>query len=89
VKDYVEREGIECDFEETRVFDVCLHKAGRDKAEADFAAITDADISTAKDMGYYSDEKAEEVRSFSSLESCSDEANASRRSPVSKGRSLV
>lgn len=61
VKDYVEREGIDCDFEETRVFDVCLHKAGRDKAEADLAAITDADISTARDMGVFLDKKAEDV----------------------------
>lgn len=89
MKDYVEREGIECDFEETGVFDVCLHEAGRDKAEADFASITDAGISTAKDMGYYSDRKAEEVRSFSCLETYSEGANASRRSQVSRDRSLV
>ena len=35
MKDFVERAGIACDFEETRVFDVCLHEAGREKVEAD------------------------------------------------------
>ena len=61
VKDYVEREGIDCDFEETRVLDVCLHEAGREKAEADLAALTDAGISTVREVGYYSHTKAEEV----------------------------
>jgi hypothetical protein len=51
VSDYVECEGIYCDFEETRVFGVCLHEAGRDKAESDLAALTDADIFDCKSIG--------------------------------------
>jgi len=80
VKAFVEREGIECDFEETRVFDVCLHQAGRDKAEADLAALTDADISTVRDVGYYSDQKAEEVCIIFFESMTRQGANASRRS---------
>jgi hypothetical protein len=89
VKDYVEREGIDCDFEETRVFDVCLHKAGRDKAEADFAAITNADLSTAREMGYYSDGKAEEARNAIPRGYVAPRVNPSRRSQASKDRGLV
>ena len=61
VKDYVEREGIDCDFEETRVFDVCLHEAGRNKAKTDLAALEDAEISTFRELGSFFDADAEEV----------------------------
>lgn len=61
MKDYVELEGIDCDFEETRVFDVCLHNAGRDKARSDLASIAQANITTMREIeGHFGDD-AEEV----------------------------
>lgn len=89
MKDYVEREGIDCDLEETAVFDVCLHETGRDKAEADFASITDAGISTARDMGYYSDDKAEEVRFALPRRYEAPRVNASRRYQASRDPDLA
>lgn len=61
MKDFVEREGIACDFEETRVFDVCLHEAGREKVEADLASLVDADISTVREVEYFPAGSAEDV----------------------------
>lgn len=61
MQDFVEREGIACDFEETRVFDVCLHEAGREKVEADLASLVDADISTVREVGYFPGGSAEDV----------------------------
>ena len=82
MKDYVEREGIDCDFEETRVFDVCLHTAGRDKAEADLAALEDADIPTIREVGSFFDADAEEVYNIFREEYDLPGANASHRSPA-------
>lgn len=61
VKAYVERERIDCDFEETKVHDVCFYEAGRDKMKSDLANLTEANISTARDIQYYSDTDAENV----------------------------
>lgn len=61
VKDYVELESIDCDFEETRVFDVCLHNSGRDKARSDLASIAEANISTAREIDGHFAKDAEEV----------------------------
>lgn len=89
MKYYVEREGIDCDFEETRVFDVCLHTAGRDRAEADLAALEDADISTVREVGSFFDADVEEVCNIFCHEHDLSGANASRRSRASRDRSLV
>lgn len=61
IKDLVRREHVDCDFEETKVTDVCLYKAGRDKIKADLAKLAKADISTAREIEYCSDSEAEEV----------------------------
>jgi hypothetical protein len=61
VKEFVKREGIDCDFEETEVMDVCFYEAGRDKFKSDLASLAEAGISTVRDIGYHSDTNAEEV----------------------------
>ena len=61
VKDFVEREGIDCDFEETEVMDVSFYEAGREKFKSDLASLADAGISTVRDVGCYSDTDAVEV----------------------------
>jgi hypothetical protein len=61
IKELVQRENCDCDFEETRVTDVCFYEAGRDKIKADLAKIAKADISTAKGITFTSDSEAEEV----------------------------
>jgi hypothetical protein len=61
IKDLVQREKIDCDFEETKVTDVCLYNGGRDKIKADIAKLVEADISTAKGIKYSSDSEAEKV----------------------------
>jgi hypothetical protein len=61
VKDFVEREGIDCDFEETKVVDVCFYEAGRDKVKSDLARLAEADISTVRDVEFYSGAESEEV----------------------------
>jgi len=63
VKDFVEREGIDCDFEETEVMDVCFYEAGRNKMKADLALLAEADISTVRDVEFFSGHDVEEVRS--------------------------
>lgn len=65
MQEFVEREGIDCDFEETEVFDVCFYEAGRDKVESDLASLIDADISTARDIGYHFNTDSEKVRTVS------------------------
>lgn len=61
IKHFVEREGIDCDFEETRVVDVCFYDAGRDKIKSDLASLAKADISTAREVRYYSGDESEKV----------------------------
>jgi hypothetical protein len=61
VKALVERQGLECEFEEVTVRDICLYTAGRDKVKTDLGALYDADISTVRDVKYNSDEEAVEV----------------------------
>jgi hypothetical protein len=61
IKELVRREHCDCDFEETRVTDVCFYEAGRDKIRADIAKIAKADISTAKGIKFTSGSEAEEV----------------------------
>jgi hypothetical protein len=61
IKELVQRENCDCDFEETRVTDVCFYEAGRDKIKADLAKIAKADISTAKGITFTSGSEAEEV----------------------------
>lgn len=61
IKAFVEREGIDCDFEETRVCDVWVHEAGRAKVKADLASLVEANISTAREVKYYSGKDSEEV----------------------------
>jgi hypothetical protein len=61
VKDFIEREGIDCDFEETKVVDVCFYEAGRAKVQSDLARLAKADISTVRDVEFYSGDESEEV----------------------------
>jgi len=61
IRELVEREGVDCDFEETRVADVCLYGAGRDKIKADVDRVTAAGISTASGITYSASVEAEKV----------------------------
>jgi hypothetical protein len=61
VKDFVERESIDCDFEETKVVDVCFYEAGRDKVKSDLAHLAKADISTVREVEFYSGAESEKV----------------------------
>jgi hypothetical protein len=61
VKDLVQRERIDCDFEETKVMDVCFYDAGRAQIEANLAKLSKAGISTAKGIQYSGGSEAEEV----------------------------
>lgn len=61
IKELVQRENCDCDFEETRVTDVCFYEAGRDKIKADIAKTVKAGISTAKGIKFTSGSEAEEV----------------------------
>lgn len=67
IKEYVEREIIDCDFEETKVCDVWVYEAGQDKVKADLASLAEADISTAREVKYYSAKDSEEVHAFPPL----------------------
>lgn len=62
IRDLVQREGIDCDFEETKVADVCFYNTGRDNIKADLAKVAKAGISTAKGIEYSSGSEAERVR---------------------------
>ncbi|KAH6861523.1 hypothetical protein AA0118_g6596 [Alternaria tenuissima] len=70
IKELVRREHCDCDFEETRVTDVCFYEAGRDKIRADIAKIAKADISTAKGIKFTSGSEAEEVSGVWGAKSC-------------------
>lgn len=62
IKDLVQHEDADCDFEETKVVDVCFYNAGRDKIKADLVRVAKAGISTAKEVEYSSGSEAERVR---------------------------
>ncbi|CAA9959597.1 hypothetical protein PTMSG1_03014 [Pyrenophora teres f. maculata] len=70
IRELVERDRIDCDFEETRVTDVCLYKAGRDKMKADIDSIVAADISTARGIKFSIDAEAEERSGVRGALSC-------------------
>ena len=61
IRELVEREGVDCDFEETRIADVCLYMAGRDKIKADVDRVAAAGISTASGITYSVGVEAEKV----------------------------
>ena len=61
VQDFIEHEAIAYDFEETKVFDVCTHEAGREKVEADLASLVDADFSTVREVEYFPGGSAQNV----------------------------
>lgn len=61
IKELVQHEDIQCDFEETRVTDVCFYREGRDKIKADLAKLVEANISTAKGINYNLEKEAEQV----------------------------
>lgn len=61
IKDLVEREGIDCDFEKTKVHDVCFYDAGQKQTEATLARLVQAGISTAKVVQCLSGMEAEKV----------------------------
>lgn len=61
VRDLIEREGIDCDFEETTVTDVCTYSEGRDAIKASLSEVAKAGISTAKEIQYFEGDEACEV----------------------------
>ncbi|KAH7082648.1 FAD dependent oxidoreductase [Paraphoma chrysanthemicola] len=80
IKELVAREHIDCDFEETRVVDVCLYPEGRDKMRNNIEKIANAGISTAKTIKYVSGLQAEEASGVRGALSC-HVYNAARLSP--------
>ncbi|KNG44371.1 fad dependent oxidoreductase [Stemphylium lycopersici] len=70
IKELVQRENCDCDFEETRVTDVCFYKAGCEKIKADLAKIAKANISTAKGIEFTLGSEAEEVSGVRGAKSC-------------------
>ncbi|KAF9695241.1 hypothetical protein EKO04_007212 [Ascochyta lentis] len=70
IRDLVKREGIDCDFEETKVADVCFYNAGRDKIKADLAKVAKAGISTAQEIEYSEGSEAERVSGVRGAVSC-------------------
>lgn len=80
IRQLVARENIECDFEETRVVDVCLYPQGQHRMKAAIDKITRAGISTAKPVKYTSGAKAEEISGVRGAMSCHT-YNAARLSP--------
>ncbi|EMD84899.1 hypothetical protein COCC4DRAFT_154574 [Bipolaris maydis ATCC 48331] len=70
IKELVERERIDCDFEETTVMDICKYAQGRDKMKASIDKVTKAGISTAKMIRFYTGREAEEVSGVRGALSC-------------------
>ncbi|KAL1643007.1 hypothetical protein SLS61_009469 [Didymella pomorum] len=70
IKDLVEREGIDCDFEKTKVHDVCFYDAGQKQTEATLARLVQAGISTAKVVQCLSGMEAEKVSGVKGALSC-------------------
>ena len=61
IRDVGKREQIDCDYEDTKVMDICKHPQGRDKMKANIDKITKAGISTAKTIKFFAGKEAEEV----------------------------
>jgi glycine/D-amino acid oxidase-like deaminating enzyme len=80
IRELVAREHIECDFEETRVVDVCMYPKGREKIKAALDEIISAGISTAKTITYFSGKHAQEISGVRGALSCHT-YNAARLSP--------
>ncbi|KAL5119246.1 hypothetical protein ACEQ8H_002733 [Pleosporales sp. CAS-2024a] len=80
IGDLVAREHVNCDFEKTRVIDVCLYPKGRDKMRASIDRITEVGISTASAIKYFSGEQARIVSGVRGAMSCHT-YNAARLSP--------
>jgi glycine/D-amino acid oxidase-like deaminating enzyme len=70
IKSLVAQENIDCDFEETRVKDICLYPEGRDEMKRMIDKITKAGISTAKDISYVAGTQAEEASGVRGAMSC-------------------
>ncbi|KAF2716175.1 FAD dependent oxidoreductase [Polychaeton citri CBS 116435] len=70
IRDLVQREEVDCDFEEVRVTDVCLYSAGRDKIKGDLVSLAEANISTAEKIKYQSDTEAEHASGVRGAKSC-------------------
>jgi hypothetical protein len=70
IKHLVQRERIDCDFEETKVHDVCFYDAGRAQTKATLAKLVEASISTANEIQYRSGAEAEEVCTLGSRAIC-------------------
>jgi hypothetical protein len=62
IRDLVQQEDIDCDFEEGQVTDVCLYKEGREQMKTSLARISKANVSTAKGIRFSPDGEAEMVR---------------------------
>jgi glycine/D-amino acid oxidase-like deaminating enzyme len=80
IRELVAREQIDCDFEETRVVDVCLYPEGRHKMKASIDKTVEAGISTAKTIKYFPGRQAEEVSGIRGALSCHT-YHAARLSP--------
>ena len=65
IRDLVKRQQIDCDYEDTKVMDICKYPQGRDKMKANIEKITKAGISTAKTIKFYAGKEAEEVSALS------------------------
>lgn len=61
MKDLVERENIDCEFNLTRAIDVCLDQAHSDKAEAAFKELLKTGAVCAKDVHFSKGKDAERV----------------------------
>lgn len=64
IEKLVQRLGIVCDFEKTRITDVCLYDSGRDKINSDLDRLAKADMSTVHSIQYHAGGEAEKVSSF-------------------------
>lgn len=61
IEELVQQECVDCDFEKTKVHDVCFYDAGREQTKSTLAKLVEAGISTAKEVQYHSGTEAEVV----------------------------
>lgn len=66
LKDFVEKEGIDCDFVMTRATDVEMETPIRDRLKAGYDKLVADDVSATKTVSYCGEETAEAVCSFTS-----------------------
>ena len=91
IRDLVKHENIDCDFEETRVIDVCMYPEGAAAIGTTLCQLAEADISTAKGIRSFSGSEASEVsaEAFASMPRIDSVNNDHRRCLVCEERSLA